>query len=440
MLDAPVDRLDLSARATHVLTDLQVSTIRQLLNYDKTVFAEFKNIGRKTIAEIEAKLLEYLAGRPNTNMEQAGEIQQTGMSSNPANIKELVDQMLVFLPDRDRNIMADRYGLWDGIAETLQDIGDKLGLTRERIRQIEVMAWKRILRRSKHGIIKHFISSKIRFEFETNPKRWGVIGEAEAIVALAVRCTVEEVEVAIDFLQDIDSPGENLFASSLIEAESGVYCADGSILNKYQEMLHLVDLSLRAREKPLTEMYLIKEVSSQGGGTLSAEQLGLAHRILTISPKVSRLRNGTIALSEWVDYRKRDVASLSEAALRLLGRPTHFREVAKKVNSLLQEQEAYSEGYIHNALLTREDKFVWVKNGTYGLVKWGLKKPPYVKDRIIELLSAADYPLPLWHLEEKVLEVCNCKRASIRMTLDLNPKLFRRFDGEQYGLRENSAK
>jgi hypothetical protein len=110
------------------------------------------------------------------------------------------------------------------------------------------------------------------------------------------------------------------------------------------------------------------------------------------------------------------------------------------VNSLLENQETYNERTIHQPLITKKDRFVWVKGGTYGLVKWGLKKPPYVKDRIIELLSAAGYPLPLWHLEEKVLEVCNCKRTSIQMTLDLNPKLFTIFEGEQYGLRGNFAK
>lgn len=72
--------------------------------------------------------------------------------------------------------------------------------------------------------------------------------------------------------------------------------------------------------------------------------------------------------------------------------------------------------------------------GPYGLVAWGLTKPPYIKDRLSELLSQAQYPLPYWHLEEKVLEVCNCKRSSVRMTLELNPKLFKKFEGDQFGL------
>ena len=57
-----------------------------------------------------------------------------------------------------------------------------------------------------------------------------------------------------------------------------------------------------------------------------------------------------------------------------------------------------------------------------------------IKDKLCELLGETPYPLPYWHIEEKVLEVCNCKPASVRMTLQLNPKVFKKFDGDQFGL------
>jgi hypothetical protein len=85
-------------------------------------------------------------------------------------------------------------------------------------------------------------------------------------------------------------------------------------------------------------------------------------------------------------------------------------------------------------MIAKRDTFVWVKSGTYGLVAWGLTQPPYIKDKLCELLGETPYPLPYWHIEEKVLEVCNCKPASVRMTLQLNPKVFKKFDGDQFGL------
>ncbi len=48
------------------------------------------------------------------------------------------------LPERHRHVVVLRYGLDDAEPKTLEDIGKRLGLTRERVRQIEVEALKRL--------------------------------------------------------------------------------------------------------------------------------------------------------------------------------------------------------------------------------------------------------------------------------------------------------
>ena len=48
------------------------------------------------------------------------------------------------LPDRQRTVVVLRYGLEDAEPKTLEEIGRRLGLTRERVRQIEVEALKRL--------------------------------------------------------------------------------------------------------------------------------------------------------------------------------------------------------------------------------------------------------------------------------------------------------
>jgi hypothetical protein len=438
LLDTPIDLLDLSARPTNVLAHLQVLTVGQLLNYPKRELVSAENIGRKSMAELEAKLFSYLSGPLNPATEPEGTILPIGEPSRTAGIKEFVDQILCCLPDRQREILADRYGLWDGIAETLQDIGDKLGLTRERIRQIEAKGLKRIRRLYGHGRISSYIFEKIRSQIAAGESAMnGVISEDEIVDALAVGCTEEQSGLALEFLQDVNSSVDNLLARSLVEAESGVYCVDRSTADTYQEVLRAIESILQSREKPLTEGLLLKEITSRFGDSLNAPQSRLAPRILGVSSKVSRLRNGTVTLSQWTEFRSHNAPGVAEAALRVLGRPAHFREITEKVGSLFGEARSLNERTIHQALLTNRKQFVWIKNGTYGLAAWGLKKPPFLKDRLIELLSVARYPLPLWHLEEKVLEVCNCKLKSIRMTLDLNPKLFAKFGGEQYGLQQH---
>ena len=51
---------------------------------------------------------------------------------------------LAALSERERQVLVLRYGLSDYEPKTLEEIGRRLGLTRERVRQIEVEALKRL--------------------------------------------------------------------------------------------------------------------------------------------------------------------------------------------------------------------------------------------------------------------------------------------------------
>jgi RNA polymerase primary sigma factor len=55
------------------------------------------------------------------------------------------------LPEREGRILALRYGFYDGVPRTLEEIGDEFQLTRERIRQLEKLALCR-LRHPSFGI------------------------------------------------------------------------------------------------------------------------------------------------------------------------------------------------------------------------------------------------------------------------------------------------
>jgi RNA polymerase primary sigma factor len=58
--------------------------------------------------------------------------------------KEALDRALEALPERDRKVLELRYGLGGEEPHTLEHIGKRLGLTRERVRQIEVESLSRL--------------------------------------------------------------------------------------------------------------------------------------------------------------------------------------------------------------------------------------------------------------------------------------------------------
>lgn len=58
--------------------------------------------------------------------------------------REQIEAILSKLTDREAEVVRMRYGLIDGYARTLEEVGQELGVTRERVRQIELRAIKKL--------------------------------------------------------------------------------------------------------------------------------------------------------------------------------------------------------------------------------------------------------------------------------------------------------
>ena len=68
--------------------------------------------------------------------------------------KEKIDALLATLTPREEKIIKMRYGLLDNIQRTLEEIGKEFGITRERVRQIEIKAIRRLRHPSRIKMLK----------------------------------------------------------------------------------------------------------------------------------------------------------------------------------------------------------------------------------------------------------------------------------------------
>jgi len=73
-------------------------------------------------------------------------------------IQEQIRQMLEELDEKEALVLKLRFGLDDNKPRTLQEIGDKLDLTRERIRQIEQKAMRKLSRSHKLQQLRGYLN------------------------------------------------------------------------------------------------------------------------------------------------------------------------------------------------------------------------------------------------------------------------------------------
>ncbi len=73
-------------------------------------------------------------------------------------LKEEIKSVLLTLQEREQEVLELRFGLIDGTSHTLEEVGKKFNVTRERIRQIEAKALRKLRHPSRAKKLKDFLS------------------------------------------------------------------------------------------------------------------------------------------------------------------------------------------------------------------------------------------------------------------------------------------
>ena len=92
--------------------------------------------------------MDFLPDTSESNQETA---------SASLRIKELIEDSLIELTSKEEEILRMRYGVGSGDMYTLDEIGTRFGVTRERIRQIEKAALRKIARSGAAETLKGYL-------------------------------------------------------------------------------------------------------------------------------------------------------------------------------------------------------------------------------------------------------------------------------------------
>src|SRR5204863_4105634 len=99
----------------------------------------------------------------DTDETNFGDLIEDKAAENPSEVtsfnllKGKLGEVLHGLSERERKILELRYGLADGYSRTLEEVGKQYNVTRERIRQIEAKALRKLRHPTRRSKLEGFV-------------------------------------------------------------------------------------------------------------------------------------------------------------------------------------------------------------------------------------------------------------------------------------------
>lgn len=125
-------------------TGLKPIQIGKILKAEKILLSLDQEIGH----EGDAELKDFIADQASDAPEKTAEEDL---------LKRRVLEAIAILKPQEQTVIKMRFGLEDGIPKTLEEIGNSMSLTRERIRQIELSAKKKLKRSCRFSKMQAFL-------------------------------------------------------------------------------------------------------------------------------------------------------------------------------------------------------------------------------------------------------------------------------------------
>jgi len=337
----------------------------------------------------------------------------TYSSWNKLALNDVIEEMFMVLTDKEREVLIRRYSLHNQPKETLEKIGQGFSVTRERVRQIENAALKKLRRTLSNTKLKEVTQSA----FNILESHDGLLLESKLIQKIIQTVT----DLAID---------SNIVKLALSIEEDIIKVKKNSLfkpawrLDRIQERLlrDVIDAAyeiLRKSNDILGVQDLIGKISKKLGQKAS-EKFILA--CLEVSKLFKRVETGW-GLMEWRHINPKSIRDKAYIVLKRATKPLHFVDIANRIVDAEFDHKVVTIQAVHNELI-RGENFVLVGRGLYALKEWGYVEGT-VSDVIERILKKAQKPLEKSEIVKRVLAVRQVKIGTIALNLQKNPRFVR---------------
>lgn len=340
------------------------------------------------------------------------------MNKIPSSLRydQLVSQAIENISNqRMKEIIWLRFGLKDGQRQTLEAIGQKYGITRERVRQVEEVAFFDF---RKPALMELF---KPAFRLIDNflNQEGHVIKEERLLSALTGVEHSHPSRGGLFFILTLGQPYQRFVESDKFYS-LWTNSLDG--LNKVNSLMNKLVRRLEERKEPVPLSYILSYLKERD---ISLSKRAL-FSYLDATKQIDRDNFGHFGLSNWPQVNPRGVKDKTYIILKEQKRPLHFREVAELINQSSLSSNLARPQTIHNELI-KDSRFVLVGRGTYALREWGYQ-PGTVKQVISQVLKEAG-PLTKEEILDKVLKNRLVKKNTVLINLQNRQYFIRQEDG-----------
>lgn len=339
-------------------------------------------------------------------------------------LKSTVNDVLAIIDqEREREIITRRFGLYDR-KETLEQIGELLGITRERVRQLE----KAILIRLKIAAEDNKIPASTSLEkiFIRHLAEMGRMARVSDLTdTILGKKTDARDRAHVAFIAEL-SP--NL-----------------TVVNENDNYHHAVGIAEYGDEKKIrTQVDEIVKTIKKHGEPLTIEQLheqlsyehpDHVRALASVSKLLAHLKDNW-GLVKWPTVNPKNIRDKIYVILAENEKPLHFSEIADAIKDSDFKRKDVTTQAIHNELI-KDKRFVLIGRGIYALDSWGFSKGT-VADIITDVLKNASEPLHRDEIVKRVLKSRQVKETTILLNLQSKSQ-FKRVAKATYALEEKAT-
>jgi hypothetical protein len=323
-------------------------------------------------------------------------------------VQDLINSLLIVLSDKEKFIIENRFSLNEHPRMTLEKIGEKYNVTRERIRQIEKNALRKLERNVNNTQLRDVTSLALQI-LEQNG---GLLSE-DALTSAILKLANEDIESTID----VNS------LKLTVDLDKSITHEHNTI--RFRPYWRLANVK-PAQVKKVCEL-MSKELKKAGKvlnftklASFCREKIsidGLNENFVRAAATLDRelkVVDEGVGLAAWREINPKTLRDKIFYIFNRYKKPLHYVDIANMIGDTSFDRKSVNTQAVHNELI-RYPEFILIGRGIYALKEWGFEEGTVAE--VIEKVLIDNGELTRDEIVAKVLERRQVKKITILLNL-----------------------